>query len=559
MRAGTKRIFGSIHPFLENGPVLGRIVANEGFFRALLDIDPFDEYVFFLHAPDMLRSMLRDDTSQASRRGAITVASNQEIIPRLKEQTFHCFHLADPLCDQTSLAYVRNHISPELFPITSVPHTLSYHPYVKDFLLEIWPGVSPRDAICATSRAAVSVLKTYFSLLRERYALPDSWGEPSLRLLPLGVDTDRFAPGREHVRRAERRTLGIGDDTVLLFAHGRISVDDKMDLLPLLYAVHRVILEEDPPILHLLVSGKKREGDRYPDVLLAQARALGIPFSLVTDPDAERLCSLYAAADIFVSPSDNLQETFGLTILEAQASGLPVIASDWDGYRDLVINGETGFLIPTLAPLETPDLDIFGQIISENIHQLLRAEQTVVDVRSFSSAISLLARRPDARRRMGMEGRKRVQEQYSWTRCIQSWLKIVDDLWNISLSPEEEERFRHGEHPAFLPFTKLFAGHPAQLLDQGVRSRRVRLSARGGRVLAGKDVAVQWNALPLLMQGLDTRKLLTLLRKGGSIDYLLSRMRGDGNEENILFAVLWALKHDLLEFEDPLCSFNEYV
>ena len=63
-------------------------------------------------------------------------------------------------------------------------------------------------------------------------------------------------------------------------------------------------------------------------------------------PEATRR-SVWHAADVFVSPSDNIQETFGLAVLEAMASGLPVVASDWDGYRDLVADGETGFLVPT--------------------------------------------------------------------------------------------------------------------------------------------------------------------------------------------------------------------
>ena len=42
---------------------------------------------------------------------------------------------------------------------------------------------------------------------------------------------------------------------------------------------------------------------------------------------------LWAAADVFLSLVDNIQETFGITPLEAMAAGLPVVASDWDGYR----------------------------------------------------------------------------------------------------------------------------------------------------------------------------------------------------------------------------------
>jgi glycogen synthase len=48
--------------------------------------------------------------------------------------------------------------------------------------------------------------------------------------------------------------------------------------------------------------------------------------------------------------SDNIQETFGLTPLEAMAAGLPVIVGDWDGYKDTVRDGVDGFRIPSLMP-----------------------------------------------------------------------------------------------------------------------------------------------------------------------------------------------------------------
>ena len=56
---------------------------------------------------------------------------------------------------------------------------------------------------------------------------------------------------------------------------------------------------------------------------------------------------VWRAADLVVSLVDNIQETFGLVIVEAMASGLPVVATDWDGYRDLVDDGRTGLLVPT--------------------------------------------------------------------------------------------------------------------------------------------------------------------------------------------------------------------
>ena len=54
-----------------------------------------------------------------------------------------------------------------------------------------------------------------------------------------------------------------------------------------------------------------------------------------------------SACDLVLSLVDNVQETFGLSIAEAMAAGRPVVASNWDGYRDLLRDGIDGFLIPS--------------------------------------------------------------------------------------------------------------------------------------------------------------------------------------------------------------------
>ena len=56
----------------------------------------------------------------------------------------------------------------------------------------------------------------------------------------------------------------------------------------------------------------------------------------------------YSGADIAAYPIDNMQESFGLSLIEAMAAGLPVIASNWDGLRDTV-SPDVGIRVPTLS------------------------------------------------------------------------------------------------------------------------------------------------------------------------------------------------------------------
>ena len=544
-----KRIFGSVHTFLEPGAVFGRTVASESFFRALLSVDPFDEYRFFLYDPKVMDKALPDLDLAALKRGAVKVYPKQKLVSDITESEFFCFHMADPFMAQTGLVFLRNRFSSNIFPITCVPHTLSYSSYAQDFLHELWPGISSRDALLATSNAAVHVLEAYYQQLRTHYRLPDDYKQPTLRLLPLGVDLNRFTPPSGEERQKAREHYHLLPEEICCLVHGRITVDDKMDLLPLLYAAKRVLQEENPPQLHLIFSGKNRENDSYPKVLEATAKAAGITLSFSFSPTNEELTTLYHAADIFLSPSDNLQETFGLTILEAAASSLPCIASDWDGYRDLVRHGETGLLIPTLAPRDTPFLNDIAYFVPDNIHQLLRAQQTVVDVPGLAHALSMLARNETMRREMGEHARRLVEENYSWETIVARWVALIEELNELPLSTEEEHRIRTARHPSYLDIAKIFARHPSRLLDtDSPETDTVLLTARGTDVLRGKEAAVTWPGTQLCFKQVQLRKMLTLARRPITLTQLASRMTDvDNDKESVQFVLLWALKHDLLE------------
>ena len=551
-------IFGTLHPFLEGGAVYGRKVANTGFMEALLRLDPFDEYHFFVTAPDALRTAFaaRNDLPGAAR-GAVKIFSRQDLADALRATPYHCFHLSDPVSGQPELAALRNALAPRIFPITSVNHSISYLDYAQRFLTHIWPGVTARDAIGATSRAASRVLAGYFAQLREGYALNPAWLQPRLEIIPLGVDPEVFPEPTPEARRAARARFGLTDGEAVCLLHGRISLDDKLDAMPLLYALRRA-MEADPAARpRLLMSGGARPGDHYPEALEAAARALKVPFSLLPDPGPEAVRALFAAADIFVSPSDNIQESFGLTLLEAGAAGLPAVVSDWDGYRDLVEHNVTGFLTPCLAPADTPLLDRLAHTLPDNIHQLFRAQQTAVDVPALAEALRRLISDAPLRARMGIAARRRVLENFTWEGVIRRWLDFWDALWREPLDAEEEKRIRAARHPAFLRLGELFSGHSSAGLsadaDLPGDPLWLHVTARGERVRAGREFCVIWPGLDLCMDGVEFRRLLVQARHPVRADELIRRACPPGRDpEGARFALLWALKNDLLErVEEP--------
>ena len=130
---------------------------------------------------------------------------------------------------------------------------------------------------------------------------------------------------------------------------GRLSYFEKAFPQAMFRAVRRAA-ERAGAYAHFVLAGWfPQDGD---EALYREAAALcapGVRVHWVDGNDPDAVGELWAAADVFLSLVDNVQETFGITPVEAKAAGLPVVASDWDGYRSTIREGVDGFLIPTLG------------------------------------------------------------------------------------------------------------------------------------------------------------------------------------------------------------------
>ncbi len=149
-----------------------------------------------------------------------------------------------------------------------------------------------------------------------------------IHILPRGLDTELFAPTRRDASFWKQR--GLQDGEIGLLYAGRVSKEKKLDLFA---AVVRKLREEGLPVRALVVGHGP-----YADEWKAD-----FPEAIFTGYlSGEELAAAYASADIFVFPSTT--DTFGNVILEAQASGLPCVVSDQGGPRELVADGEDGFV-----------------------------------------------------------------------------------------------------------------------------------------------------------------------------------------------------------------------
>ncbi len=140
-----------------------------------------------------------------------------------------------------------------------------------------------------------------------------------------GVDLERFDP--------VLRTPGLLPDTINVLYAGRLTHEKGVELLAEAFLAARW----QDPRLHLVLAGGGPEEDALRERLGEQATFLGWL-------RGQDLARTYASADMFMFASAT--DTFGQVILEAQASGLPVVAVNEGGPASLIVSGETGLLAP---------------------------------------------------------------------------------------------------------------------------------------------------------------------------------------------------------------------
>lgn len=197
-----------------------------------------------------------------------------------------------------------------------------------------------------------------------------------LRVVPLGAELDRFVPVSLEERQRLRHMYRIPQAYTVLFA-GRIIPRKGVSLL-----IRSVSLLRRRLPVHLLIVGRGKPA--YIRQLKRLARRLGISVTFIENVAHEEIHQLYQAADCFVCPSQR-HESFGLVNVEAMASGLPVIASNNGGIREIVTSGVNGYLV--------------------------RRYRKALP---FAKYILLLSRYPKLAERMGAQGRKDALEAFGW-------------------------------------------------------------------------------------------------------------------------------------------------
>jgi phosphatidylinositol alpha 1,6-mannosyltransferase len=158
-------------------------------------------------------------------------------------------------------------------------------------------------------------------------------GAPDVEVWGRGVDTELFHPGRRS--QAMRAALGMGSRFTFLYV-GRLAPEKRPEQILEAFRLANEILPKG--VIHLIVAGS---GPRETE--LKAAAPPGVTFLGLLERQSQ-LPDLYANSDAFLFAS--VTETLGLVVLEAMASGLPVVAPRAGGVRDHLVDGENGLACP---------------------------------------------------------------------------------------------------------------------------------------------------------------------------------------------------------------------
>jgi glycosyltransferase involved in cell wall biosynthesis len=189
--------------------------------------------------------------------------------------------------------------------------------------------------------------------------------EPASRLTLLGngIDLARFGPRPDdgEMRRKVRAELDVDDDVVVVGAVGRLVLEKGY--LELFDAWHGLRRDHPDAVLVVVGPADDDKADALPAEVMERARADGVRFLGMRD-DVE---ALYRGMDVYVLASH--REGFPRSAMEAAASGLPIVATDIRGCRQVVDDGVTGVLVPVRSP------EALGAALAELLRDPARRER----------------------------------------------------------------------------------------------------------------------------------------------------------------------------------------
>lgn len=545
--------WGSFDPFLVEDSFwqdkMGKPVVSKEFLQALLTYGTFECYDFFCpdrHYLQRFKATL-EEIVPAPNQGRVRTSLQARFREDIRKDPLQVMHQGDFTYHMPFLMELRNSLSAiPPFPITGVTHSLDRVWMHTRFLQLLLARPQPFDAIVCTSGCARQLLTAAFDHIRRGFA--ETYGAqlphpPQLVHIPLAIGEEFFTL----TDKAKcRKSLEIPQEHLVMLSLARFSPRLKMDLAPLLECVQWLVNRKSLPPFTLVLAGAGKPPDLALVREMVSQMGMEEQVRIESNVSGRRKLLLYGAADVFLSLVDNYQETFGLTILEAMAQGLPVVASDFNGYKELVVHERTGYLIPTYASAGPEPWESLQGLLEASALRFYLAQKVAFDVTALGQALLALAANPHLRQEMGTWGRAQALS-YKW-----SWIiPCYEDLWkNLHQMAKElgTSAQRPTCRPSFLapPLRKHFGHFPTQWLAP---TQSVGLSEYGRARSQENFQPILYEDLAALLSKDCLAFLINRLQKKSWVIADLAREGKSGvalSGEMIMLHMDWLLKHGYL-------------
>jgi glycogen synthase len=235
------------------------------------------------------------------------------------------------------------------------------------------------DAVIAVSKETKRDLERLFEINPER-----------LHVIYNGIDLDEY---RKVTTTTTLKRFGIDPTKPFVLFVGRIT--RQKGIIHLVRAID--FMDRDYQVVLCAGAPDTPEIGREMEQAVGRASEKRAGIIWIREMvDKPTVIELYSNAAVFCCPS--IYEPFGIINLEAMACETAVVASEVGGIKEVVVDGETGFLVPVEqmkeSPFEPLEPEKFARDLATRINQLMADEQL--------------------RTRMGLAGRKRAEEKFSW-------------------------------------------------------------------------------------------------------------------------------------------------
>jgi starch synthase len=455
------------HPeaYTTSGPkLMGRNAAGESFLRGY--ITHSNTNAFWAQVEQVEHAQIFEQTVKAYGRSEPIKAVYKNVMGALA-QTGLVYYPGPGL---GKYAFHRAAFGHGAWSLCGITHTTS-SAGAMDALVELLTApVQPWDAVICTSNAVKDnvslMLQTQLDYLKDRLGI-SKIRLPQLPVIPLGIHTQDFEFSTKQ-KSSARKALNLSNDTLVVLFMGRLSFHAKAHPLAMYQALELAARSTGKDVL-LIECGW--HANDFIVKAYSEAARLACPSVRVVTLDgrkAEDRLTAWASADVFCSLSDNIQETFGIVPIEAMAAGIPVVVSDWDGYKDTVRNGVDGFRIPTYMPQANLGADLAHRhaldLDSYDMYCGQTCSLVAVDVQATAAAFEKLFKFPELRHQMGAAGQERARSRYDWKTIIGQYEALWTNLSEIRLSQSKDLQPLQHPWPARMDPFHAFAGYPTKAI-----------------------------------------------------------------------------------------------